>query len=240
VNHRTQRLADLVRNRARQRRHRLAPVGVSRERQVLPAVDLARCRARRWYRRPAISSVWTNSTPRRSAPSPCIHSTDSDRGRARRCPAAAGSRECPTGAIRASRIAAARQLRRRSHAFGRRTVQEASRDVGCALCEFVDGTIRPRQCHDQTEDCERQTSARSPGMNVGQHSLVGIRGARGVRVEGEIKRPRQGAGLPCGAGSRQATDLRTRGMSLVGIPFEFNLEFLMPVSAELSGAHDHE
>ena len=40
VHHRTERLTELVRNRARERRHRLAPAGVSGERQVPAALHL--------------------------------------------------------------------------------------------------------------------------------------------------------------------------------------------------------
>ena len=105
VHHRAEGLTELVGNRAGQRRHRLAATGVGGERQVPPALDLGPL--------PCAALVQESDNQQRldgqradraQHRDPVFAPQARSRDSARRCPAAAGSRGCPTAAARASRI----------------------------------------------------------------------------------------------------------------------------------------
>ena len=105
VDHRAEGLTELMGNRARQRRHRLAATGVGGERQVPPALDLGPSACAALVQEPddqeRLDGQHADGAQHRA---PVFAATGSERDSARRCPAATGSRECPTAATRASRI----------------------------------------------------------------------------------------------------------------------------------------
>ncbi len=104
VHHRTERLTELVGDRARQRRHRLAAAGVGGERQVPPALDLGPLPCAALVQEPddqqRLDDQRAGGAQHRA---PVFAATGSERDSARRCRAATGSRRCPTAAARASR-----------------------------------------------------------------------------------------------------------------------------------------
>ncbi len=63
VEHRTEGLTELMGDRARERRHRLAAAGVSGERQVPPALDLGPLPRAALVQEPDDQERWTASTP---------------------------------------------------------------------------------------------------------------------------------------------------------------------------------
>ena len=91
-------------NRAGQRRHRLAAAGVGGERQVPPAVDLGPLPCAALIQEPddqeRLDGQHADGAQHRA---PVFAATGSERDSARRCPAATGSRGCPTAVARASR-----------------------------------------------------------------------------------------------------------------------------------------
>ena len=107
VDHRTERLSELMSNRGRQGGHRLAATGVGGECEVSPAVDLSSppCHAARIAARKSRTPEWP-MRPQLSEQCPGIRSTGSDLDRAHRCRAATDSRGCPSAGARASRTSA--------------------------------------------------------------------------------------------------------------------------------------
>ena len=132
VHHRAEGLTELMCNRAGQRRHRLAATGVGGERQVPPAVDLGPLPCAALVQEPDDQERLDGQhADRAQHRAPVFAATGSDRDSARRCPAATGSRGCPTAAARASRISV--DLARcggTSDASRRRAVQESNGHVG--------------------------------------------------------------------------------------------------------------
>ena len=111
VHDRTERLTELMSNRAGQRRHRLAATGVGGERQVPPALDLGPLPCAALVQEPddqeRLDGQRADGAQHRA---PVFAATGSERDSARRCPAATGSRECPIAATRASRRSVDRAL----------------------------------------------------------------------------------------------------------------------------------
>ena len=107
VHHRAERLTELMGNRARQRRHRLAAIGVGGERQVPPAVDLGPLPCAALVQEPDDQERLDDQRADRAEHrEPVFLPQARTRDSARRCPAATGSRRCPTAATRASRMSA--------------------------------------------------------------------------------------------------------------------------------------
>ena len=111
VNHRAEGLTELMGNRARQRRHRQATTGVGGERQVPPALDLGPAACAALIQEPddqeRLDGQYADGAEHRA---PVCVATGSERDSARRCPAATGSRGCPTAVARASRISVDRAV----------------------------------------------------------------------------------------------------------------------------------
>ena len=110
VDHRAEGLTELMGDRARQRRHRLAATGVGGERQVPAAVDLGPLPCAALVQEPddqqRLDGQHADGAQHRA---PVFAATGSERDSARRCPAATGSRGCPTAVARASRMSVARR-----------------------------------------------------------------------------------------------------------------------------------
>ena len=141
VEHRTEGLTELVGDRRRERRHRLAAAGVSGERQVPPALDLGPLACAALVEEPddqeELDGQHAGCAQHRALG---MRSTGSGRDSARRCRAVTGSRGFPTAAIRANRISADRApLRRDLDACGRGAVQESSGHVRCVATQLVHG-----------------------------------------------------------------------------------------------------
>ena len=78
-------------------------------------------------------------------------------------------------------------------------------------------------------------------MNVREHPIVGIRGARGVRAEreiedGRVRRQARSAAQNLGKGQIVGPD----ECHSIAKPLELSLEYSTPGLAELSRPHDHE
>ena len=75
MDHRTERLPDLVRDRARQRRHRLAAPGIGGEREIPPTLEFSPLACAALVYEPADQKDWTSSTPMAPSTVPlyCCH-----------------------------------------------------------------------------------------------------------------------------------------------------------------------
>ena len=230
-------------DRRRQRRDRLASIGVGGESQVAAAVDLGAL--------PCAALVQEGSDQQR------LEHQHADRGqhgvpvfvpqaRATKLHDAAGRQpalgNAPSLQLAPIEYRLTRRLRRDSEACRRRAVQDLTGHVGRVAGKAADGHHRPADDSMSEQRGERsEHRGVGRGVKVGEHLLVGIRPALRVRAEGQIDDRRVAR-----KARDAAQDVRQRQLvgpdegQAIAKSRELALEHAAPELAERSGPDHHE